>query len=188
VKVQPRQLLVLGAKRYHGLGQVTNQEAAWCKRPGCLDGLQPSAVGATWRSSERECLNMSEYLQPRNSFPHRSCIVGIISRAERVDHNARPVFVGKKRASGTDMTRRGTGSSTFVRIAEITSGTTFGPAGAHSDLQRLGPIATNEGSLRTKVGRMSPIERRGSGNADLRSDGRYARRGNASTGQRGSRS
>jgi len=27
-------LLVLGAKRYHGLGQVTNQEVAWCKRPG----------------------------------------------------------------------------------------------------------------------------------------------------------
>jgi len=34
VKVPPRQLLVLGAKRYHGLGQVTNQEVAWCKRPG----------------------------------------------------------------------------------------------------------------------------------------------------------
>lgn len=35
VKVPLRQLLVLGAKRYHGLGQVTNQEVAWCKRPGC---------------------------------------------------------------------------------------------------------------------------------------------------------
>ena len=34
VKVPPRQLLVLGAKRCHGLGQVTNQEVAWCKRPG----------------------------------------------------------------------------------------------------------------------------------------------------------
>ena len=34
VKVQPHQLLVLDAKRYHGLGQVTNQEVAWCKRPG----------------------------------------------------------------------------------------------------------------------------------------------------------
>ena len=34
VKVQPHQLLVLDAKRYHGLGQVTNQEIAWCKRPG----------------------------------------------------------------------------------------------------------------------------------------------------------
>jgi hypothetical protein len=28
-------LLDLDAKRYHGLGQVTKQEAAWCKRPGC---------------------------------------------------------------------------------------------------------------------------------------------------------
>lgn len=35
VKVRPHQLLVLDAKRYHGLGQVTNQEVAWCKRPGC---------------------------------------------------------------------------------------------------------------------------------------------------------
>ena len=34
VKVQPHQLLVLDAKRYHGLGQVTNEEVAWCKRPG----------------------------------------------------------------------------------------------------------------------------------------------------------
>jgi hypothetical protein len=38
VKVQPHQLLVLDAKRYHGLGQVTNQEVAWCKRPGCRAG------------------------------------------------------------------------------------------------------------------------------------------------------
>jgi hypothetical protein len=38
VKVQPHQLLVLDAKRYHGLGQVTNQEVAWCKRPGCCGG------------------------------------------------------------------------------------------------------------------------------------------------------
>ena len=38
VQVPPRQLLVLGAKRCHGLGQVTNQEVAWCKRPGCRAG------------------------------------------------------------------------------------------------------------------------------------------------------
>lgn len=38
VKVPPHQLLVLDAKRYHGLGQVTNQEVAWCKRPGCRWG------------------------------------------------------------------------------------------------------------------------------------------------------
>ena len=34
VKVQPHQLLVLDAKRYHGLGQVTNQEVAWRTGPG----------------------------------------------------------------------------------------------------------------------------------------------------------
>ena len=41
VKVQPHQLLVLDVKRYHGLGQVTNQEIAWCKRPGCCWGESP---------------------------------------------------------------------------------------------------------------------------------------------------
>jgi hypothetical protein len=42
VRVPPRQLLVLGAKRYHGLGQVTNQEVAWCKRPGRRWGESPN--------------------------------------------------------------------------------------------------------------------------------------------------
>ncbi len=41
VKVQPHQLLVLDGKQYHGLGQVTNQEVAWCKRPGCRWGESP---------------------------------------------------------------------------------------------------------------------------------------------------
>jgi hypothetical protein len=49
---------------------VGNQPGvAWCKRPGCSGGVEPSAVGATGRSNNRECLNISEYLQPRNATP-----------------------------------------------------------------------------------------------------------------------
>ena len=69
VKVRPHQLLVLDAKRYHGLGQVTNQEVAWCKRPGCRADSSLRRWVAIWGPSERGSLNISEYLQPRNVTP-----------------------------------------------------------------------------------------------------------------------
>ena len=69
VKVQPHQLLVLDAKRYHGLGQVTNEEVAWCERPGCLRRRELLPVGAICGPGERGSLNISEYLQPRNVNP-----------------------------------------------------------------------------------------------------------------------
>ena len=47
------------------------------------------------------------------------------------------------------------GSSAYVWIAEDNVGNGLSAAGAHSNLRRLGPLATNEGSQSMKVGRMS---------------------------------
>jgi len=53
------------------------------------------------------------------------------------------------------------GSSAYVWIAEDNVGNGLSAAGAHSNLRRLGPLATNEGSQSTKVGRMSSLSEEG---------------------------
>ena len=89
-----------------------------------------------------------------NVTPCRSCIAGDVLCAERFKSDVRPMSAGKKRVS-TGGTRRGMGSSAYVWIAEITSGTHLSAAGAHSNLQRLGLLASRRESQSTKVGRMS---------------------------------
>ena len=61
----------------------------------------------------------------------------------------------------TGRTRRGMGSSAYVWIAEITSGTHLSAAGAHSNLQRLGLVASRRESQSMKVGRMSSCSEEG---------------------------
>jgi len=73
------------------------------------------AVGATWGSSERGSLNITERLpfgcaqggehvepQPRNKFPVEVALQGYVWCAERVTSDVRPVPSGKKRANAPE--------------------------------------------------------------------------------------
>jgi len=85
---------------------------------------EASSVGAIWGPSERGSPNISECLQPRNGYPVEVALRESFRSAERVISSVRPMSSGKKRASAP-MEHGGVGGpSTYVRIAEITSGTT----------------------------------------------------------------
>src|SRR5216684_1191335 len=121
------------------------------------------------------------------SPPCRSCIAGDVLCAERFKSDVRPMSAGKKRVS-TGGTRRGMGSSAYVWIAEITSGTYLQCSRGSQQPAKTGPV-----SLTARVpdheGRAHEfVERRGQRNAGLRSGRRYAGGGNTSTRQRNSRS
>jgi hypothetical protein len=107
------------------------------------------------------------------SPPCRSCIAGDVLCAERFKSDVRPMSAGKKRVS-TGGTQRGMGSSAYVWIAEITPGTHLRCSRGSQQPAKTGPA-----SLAARVpeheGRAHAfVERRGQGNAGLRSGRRYA--------------
>ena len=99
-----------------------------------------SAVGATGGLSEHGSLNMSEWLQPRNRTPCRSCIAGIFRRAERVRSARRPLPPGKTSGTCTRWTPRGTGPGDRARITGNNVGKGHLPAGACDNLRRFAGI------------------------------------------------
>jgi hypothetical protein len=95
--------------------------------------------------------------------------------------------IGKATGQSTGGAWRGTGPSAHTRIVEITSGRTNLPAGADSNLQRPVERGKPKSARGIWVWRMSSSERRRRSNVFPNSPRGYSRRGNASTGQRGSR-
>jgi hypothetical protein len=87
-------------------------------------GREVSSVGAIWGPSERRSPNISECLQPRNGYPVEVALRESFRSAERLISNVRPMSSGKKRARAPLEHGGVGGPSTYVWIAEITSGTT----------------------------------------------------------------
>src|SRR5215469_8959109 len=71
---------------------------AWCKRPSC-PLPRGGAVGAIRGPSERRSLKVANDCSLEKTLPEEVAEQGYFRFAERVSCDARPMSVGKKRAS-----------------------------------------------------------------------------------------